>query len=52
MLPFAFTIFLSAFLLFQVQPIIARYILPWYGGYSSTGGFLGAMIAERRAICA
>ena len=25
-------IFLSAFLLFQVQPIIARYILPWYGG--------------------
>ena len=26
------TIFLSAFLLFQVQPIIARYILPWYGG--------------------
>ncbi|MEZ6096189.1 MAG: fused MFS/spermidine synthase [Pirellulaceae bacterium] len=32
MLPFALTIFLSAFLLFQVQPIIARYILPWYGG--------------------
>ena len=23
---------LSAFLLFQVQPVIARYILPWYGG--------------------
>ncbi len=30
--PYAFTIFLGAFLLFQVQPIIARYILPWYGG--------------------
>lgn len=30
--PFAFTIFLGAFLLFQVQPIIARYILPWFGG--------------------
>ncbi|MGY8641054.1 MAG: fused MFS/spermidine synthase [Verrucomicrobiales bacterium] len=29
---FIFAIFLSAFLLFQVQPIIARYILPWYGG--------------------
>ena len=29
---FATTIFLSAFLLFQVQPIIARYILPWFGG--------------------
>ncbi|MGB0259575.1 MAG: ferrichrome ABC transporter permease, partial [Coraliomargarita sp.] len=23
---------MSAFLLFQVQPLIARYILPWYGG--------------------
>jgi len=29
---FAVTIFLSAFLLFQVQPLIARYILPWFGG--------------------
>jgi hypothetical protein len=26
------TIFLSAFLLFQIQPIIARSILPWFGG--------------------
>lgn len=32
MLLFVVAIFLSAFLLFQVQPIIARYILPWYGG--------------------
>ncbi|MCW5209092.1 hypothetical protein VU10_02610 [Desulfobulbus sp. US1] len=31
-MPFAVTIFVSAFFLFQVQPIIARYILPWYGG--------------------
>ena len=29
---YAVTIFLGAFLLFQVQPIVARYILPWYGG--------------------
>jgi hypothetical protein len=29
---FPLTIFLSAFLLFQVQPIIGRYILPWFGG--------------------
>jgi hypothetical protein len=29
---FPLTIFLSAFLLFQVQPIIARYVLPWFGG--------------------
>ncbi|MFM9972671.1 MAG: spermidine synthase [Burkholderiales bacterium] len=29
---FASTIFLSAFLLFLVQPIIAKQILPWFGG--------------------
>ncbi|MBL8228967.1 MAG: fused MFS/spermidine synthase [Bryobacterales bacterium] len=32
MLLYASTIFLSAFLLFQVQPIIAKIILPWFGG--------------------
>ena len=32
MLPYAITIFLSAFLLFLVQPLIAKYILPWFGG--------------------
>jgi spermidine synthase len=30
--PYAATIFLSAFLLFLVQPIIAKQILPWFGG--------------------
>jgi SAM-dependent methyltransferase len=29
---YALTILVSAFLLFQVQPIIARIILPWFGG--------------------
>ena len=29
---FALTIFTGAFLLFQVQPIIGKFILPWYGG--------------------
>jgi hypothetical protein len=29
---YAITIFLSAFLLFQVQPMIGKVILPWYGG--------------------
>lgn len=29
---YSITIFLSAFLLFQVQPMIARMILPWFGG--------------------
>jgi hypothetical protein len=28
----AITIFLGAFLLFQVQPIISKMILPWFGG--------------------
>jgi SAM-dependent methyltransferase len=32
MLPYAGTIFLSSFLLFLVQPIIAKQILPWFGG--------------------
>src|SRR5258707_155731 len=29
---YAATIFLSASLLFQVQPMIAKFILPWFGG--------------------
>lgn len=29
---FALTIFVGAFLLFQVQPLIGKYILPWFGG--------------------
>lgn len=29
---FGLTAFVSAFLLFQVQPLIARAILPWFGG--------------------
>ena len=32
MLPFALTIFTGAFLLFQVQPLIGKFILPWFGG--------------------
>jgi len=29
---FAATIFVSAFLLFQVQPLVSKAILPWFGG--------------------
>jgi SAM-dependent methyltransferase len=32
MLLYALTIFTSAFLLFLVQPIVAKQILPWFGG--------------------
>ena len=35
MLAYAATIFLSAFLLFQVQPLMAKFILPWFGGSAS-----------------
>ena len=32
MVRFGITILVSAFLVFQVQPVIARFILPWHGG--------------------
>ncbi|HWB99570.1 MAG TPA: hypothetical protein VG672_22840, partial [Bryobacteraceae bacterium] len=32
MILYALTILVSAFLLFQVEPIIAKIILPWFGG--------------------
>jgi spermidine synthase len=32
MLVYALTIFTGAFLLFLVQPLIGKYILPWFGG--------------------
>jgi hypothetical protein len=35
MLRYGLTIFLSAFLLFQIQPIVAKFILPWFGGTST-----------------
>ncbi len=30
--PYGLTIFTGAFLLFLIQPLIAKYILPWFGG--------------------
>lgn len=32
MLPYALAIFSGAFLLFQVQPLIGKFVLPWFGG--------------------
>jgi hypothetical protein len=32
--PYAAAVFASAFLLFQIQPLIGRYVLPWFGGYA------------------
>ena len=34
-LGYATTVFLSAFLLFQVQPLVSKAILPWFGGAPS-----------------
>jgi len=36
MFRYGVTIFVSAFLLFQVQPLFGRFILPWFGGSSAT----------------
>ncbi|HLF93123.1 MAG TPA: hypothetical protein VJB14_06665, partial [Planctomycetota bacterium] len=32
---YALTVLLSAFLLFQVQPLLSKWILPWFGGGSA-----------------
>lgn len=32
MIPFALSVFLSAFLLFQIQPMVGKFILPRFGG--------------------
>ena len=39
---YALTIFLGALLVFQVQPLVGKYILPWFGGGQACG---------RRACC-
>jgi spermidine synthase len=44
----ASTIFLSAFLLFQIQPMIARMILPWFGG--SAAVWITAMLFFQTAL--
>ncbi|HWC46061.1 MAG TPA: hypothetical protein VG868_08095, partial [Casimicrobiaceae bacterium] len=47
---FALTIFGSAFLLFLVQPIIAKLILPWFGG--SAGVWTTCMVFFQTALLA
>jgi len=48
MLLYASTIFLSAFLLFQIQPMIAKMILPWFGG--SAAVWITAMLFFQVAL--
>src|SRR5690349_17161189 len=58
---YALAIFLGAFLLFQVQPLIGKFILPWFGGGPGVwttcllffqvvllGGYLYAHLISRR----
>ncbi len=47
---FGLTIFQSAFLLFMVQPLISKYILPWFGGSSSV--WTTAMLFFQVVLCA
>ncbi|MFN7333608.1 MAG: ferrichrome ABC transporter permease, partial [bacterium] len=50
MLRYALTVFVSAFLLFQVQPLIGRFILPWFGGGPSI--WTGCMLFFQAALLA
>jgi predicted O-methyltransferase YrrM len=45
---YALTISLSAFLLFQIQPMIAKMILPWFGG--SAAVWITAMLFFQTAL--
>ncbi len=58
---YAVTIFASAFLLFQIEPIIAKMVLPWFGGSAAVwttcllffqtvllAGYLYAHVAVKR----
>jgi predicted O-methyltransferase YrrM len=46
---YALTILLSAFLLFQIQPLISKFILPWFGGSPSV--WTSAMLFFQCALC-
>jgi hypothetical protein len=46
---FTVTVFLSAFLLFQIQPLISRAILPWYGG--APGVWTTCMLVFQLLLC-
>ncbi|MDX1962909.1 MAG: hypothetical protein SFX18_07140 [Pirellulales bacterium] len=49
LLAFAFTTFVSAFLLFLVQPLISKVILPWFGG--STGVWATCLVFFQVMLC-
>ncbi len=50
MLPFAIASFLGAFLLFAVQPLLGRYLVPWFGG--SAAVWSGCLVFFQTALLA
>ena len=48
MIAYAFCIFASAFPLFLVQPIVAKLILPWFGGSAAVWTGYATPIVPRR----
>jgi hypothetical protein len=48
---FAVCIFLSAFLLFQVQPMIAKFVLPWFGGTSAVWSTVVLFFPDSNRFC-
>src|SRR5215510_14305724 len=57
--PFAPTIFLGAFLLFAIQPLLGKFLLPWFGGTPAVwttcllffqGALLGGYAYAHRSI--
>jgi len=49
MILYALTIVVSAFLLFQVQPVIAKIILPWFGGSAAVVDRVHAVFSDGAA---
>ena len=51
-MPFLITIFISSFLLFQVQPIIAKISLPYFGGGAALSAVAKTINSPRRSAMA
>ncbi len=47
---FAATIFVSAFLLFQIEPLVSKYILPWFGGTPGSMDYVPAVFSNAAVL--
>ena len=47
---FALTVFVSAFLLFQIEPLISKFILPWFGGSPAVWTTCAALLSSRAVL--